>query len=119
MVPLAVAGWVVQIDDLELVAAVEQIEVVVAVAVAFVEGHVEIHHHRYQVVVAFHVGLLAVAACCCYLVVVEILYRLLLLGVVALDSRSLYWGRCKTPTVIFFVCNALQRFETATPTPRW
>ena len=67
---------VVQIDYyLVEEAAVDQI-------VAFVEG-VEILHRL--VVEAFH-HVAAVAAC---LVVVEILFRLLL-GVVALDSRSLF-----------------------------
>ena len=101
---------------MELVAAVEQIEVVAAVAAASVEGHVEIHHRRYQVAAAsFHVGLLAVAAAACCLVVVEILYRLLLLGVVALDSRSLY---CKTPPTVTLFAMLCRDFETATPHSR-
>ena len=97
---------VVQIDYYlveEAVAAVGQIVVVV-------EG-VGILHRR--VVEAFHH--VAVAVAC--LVVVEILFRLLL-GVVALDSRSLFvCVVSKKSSIPTLLCNAMiGDFKTATAT---
>jgi len=61
------------------------VEAAVGQIVAFAED-VEIHHRHRLVVEAFHHVVAAVAVACW--VVVEILFHLLL-GVVALDSRSL------------------------------